>query len=179
MLYVSEVKTSAPAEYKTHLQELVYKTLAELKIAFERVDTDEVITMEDCAAVNDRLDMKMVKTLFLCDRKQTGFYLFITAGAKPFRSKEFSAAMGVSRLSFAPAGLMEQILGTAVGAATVFSALLDTAREVKIVFDKDVVSQQWYGCSDGTTKGYMKIETAGILNVFLPHTGHKPAIVAV
>lgn len=49
--------------------------------------------MEDCTAVNERLDMKMVKTLFLCNRQQTEFYLFITCADKPFRSKDFSTAL--------------------------------------------------------------------------------------
>jgi Ala-tRNA(Pro) deacylase len=31
---------------------------------------------------------------------------------------------------------------------------------VQVVFDKDVVSEEWYGSSDGTTTGYMKIRTA-------------------
>lgn len=90
-------------------------------------------TSEDCAAVNEKLDMKMVKTLFLCDRKQTQFFLFVTAGAKPFRSKEFARVLGVSRLSFAPAELMKSMLGTEIGAATMFSTLLDTAKEVQVV----------------------------------------------
>ncbi|MDR2931846.1 MAG: prolyl-tRNA synthetase associated domain-containing protein [Oscillospiraceae bacterium] len=179
MPYVSEIQTSAPAQYKTPLQEQVYKILAALHIPFERVDTDEVIAMDDCEAVNDKLDMKMVKTLFLCDRKQTRFYLFVTAGDKPFRSKEFSNALGVSRLSFAPADRMEQMLGTGIGAATVFSALLDTAEDVRIVFDREVASGQWYGCSDGTTTGYMKIETARIINDFLPYAGRKATVVTV
>ena len=56
-----------------------------LHIPFERVDTDEAITMEDCTAIEEKLDMKMVKTLLLCNRRQTMFYLFITCGNKPFR----------------------------------------------------------------------------------------------
>lgn len=179
MMHVGKIQTIAPEERKTPLQEMTYKTLEELGIPFERVDTDEMITMEDCAAVNDKLDMKMVKTLFLCDRKQTRFYLFITVGDKPFRSKEFSGALGVARLSFAPVELMERMLGTKIGAATVFSALLDTAKDVQIVFDEEVISERWYGCSDGTTTGYMKIETACILDDFLPHVGRKPIIVKV
>lgn len=179
MLYVSEIQTSAPAECKTPLQEAVYKTLAELEIPFERVDTDEVITMEDCVAVNEKLDMRMVKTLFLCDRKQTQFYLFVTAGDKPFRAKDFSNALSVARLSIAPAERMEQMLGTKIGAATIFSALLDTAKNVRFVFDKAVAAEEWYGCSDGTTTGYMKVKTAYILSNFLPYTGHKPTMIRV
>ena len=102
-------------------------------------------------------------TLFLCNRQQTEFYLFITCGDKPFRSKEFSAALHVTRVSFAPANLMESMLGTKIGAATVFSSLLDTAASVKIVFDKDILDEEYYGCSDGTTTGYMKVKTEDMI----------------
>ena len=177
MPYVSEPKTAPPSEFKTPLQELVYSTLKELQIPFERVETDEVITMEDCAQVNHRLNMKMVKTLFLCNQKQTEFYLFITAGGKPFKSKEFSGAMGISRVSFAPIDVMERMLGTKMGAATVFSALTDTGSALNIVFDRDVVSEEWYGCSDGTTTGYMKIKTEYVVKDFLRYANHEPAII--
>lgn len=163
MITVSEIKKTAPAQFKNTLQEKVYEILAKLQIPYERVDTDEVITMEDCIAVNEKLNMKMVKTLFLCNRQQTEFYLFITCGDKPFRSKEFSAALHVARVSFAPANLMESMLGTKIGAATVFSSLLDTAAGVKIVFDKDVLDEEYYGCSDGTTTGYMKVKTEDVI----------------
>lgn len=46
--------------------------------------------------------------------------------------------------------------------ATVFSSLLDTENKVRIVFDKEVLSEKWYGCSDGTTTGYMKVRTEDI-----------------
>lgn len=74
---------------------------------------------------------------------------------------------------------MEQMLGTKTGAATVFRSLLETAREVQIVFDRDVASEEWYGCSDGTTTGYMKVKTADILYKLLPYTGHRHQIVPV
>ena len=179
MFYVSEIYTQAPASFGTPLQEKVYLTLAKLDIPFERVDTDEAITMDDCVLIDERLDMKMVKTLFLCNRHKTAFYLFVTAGDKPFSSKEFSKALGVSRVSFAPADLMPEMLGTKIGAATVFSALLDTARDVQFVFDSDVLKEEWYGCSDGTTTGYMKVSTKRILNDFLPYTGKTPRIIEI
>ena len=120
------------------MQEKTYQALEALKIPFERVDTDEAITMDDCIQIDDKLDMKMVKTLFLCNRQQAAFFLFITTGDKPFRSKDFSSALKVSRISFAPAELMLEMLGTKIGAATVFSVLLDVERDIQVVFDKEV-----------------------------------------
>ena len=164
---------------ETPLQEKVYATLLELSIPFERVATDEAITMEDCVVIEEKLDMKMVKTLFLCNRQQTSFYLFVTCGDKPFRSKEFSAALGVSRLSFTPAEKMNEMLGTKIGAATVFSALFDNAKDVQFVFDKEVLKEEYYGCSDGTTTGYMKIKTEDVLHKFMPFTKHTVLFVEV
>lgn len=179
MFYVSEIQTKAPCHFQTQLQELVYKALEKLKIPFERVDTDEAITMEDCVAIDEKLDMNMVKTLFLCNRQQTDFYLFITVGNKPFRSKDFSSALGVARVSFAPAEQMETMLGTKIGAATVFSSLLDSGNKVQIIFDKEVLVKEWYGCSDGTTTGYMKVRTDDIYQKFLPFTKHTAAVIEV
>ncbi len=179
MIAVSEIYTTQPEVFKTDLQKKVYQTLTELQIPYERVNTDEVITMDDCVAVDQKLNMKMVKTLFLCNRQQTEFYMFITCGDKPFRSKDFSTALGVARVSFAPAELMQTMLGTKIGAATVFSVLLNSASNVSIVFDKDVLAEEFYGCSDGTTTGYMKVRTEDIYDRFLKFAGHTPAVIEV
>lgn len=179
MFYVSEPQTYAPEKFRTELQEMTYKTLSELEISFERVDTDEAITMEDCTEINKKLDMKMVKTLFLCNRQQTEFYLFITAGDKPFRSKDFSAALEISRVSFAPEELFEKKLHSKIGAATVFSVLEDKENEIAVIIDKDILSEEFYGCSDGTTTGYMKIRIEDIVKRFLPHTRHNARIIKV
>lgn len=167
MIYVSEIQTTAPRQFLTPLQKVVYETLSERGIPFWRVDTDEAITMEDCVQINERLNAEMVKTLFLCNRQKTAFYLFITKGDKPFSSKEFSASLAIPRVSFAPAEMMDEILGTKIGAATVFSKLLTSAANVQLVLDREILDQEWYPCSDGTTTGYLKIRTADLLENLL------------
>lgn len=179
MFYISEIQTEAPCLFQTQLQEKIYEALEKLQIPFQRVDTDEAITMEDCVTIDEKLDMNVVKTLFLCNRQQTVFYLFITVGNKPFHSKAFSNTLDVARISFAPAEQMESILGTKIGAATVFSSLLDTENKVRIVFDKEVIAEKWYGCSDGTTTGYMKVRTEDICKKFLPYTNHTFSVIEV
>lgn len=85
----------------------------------------------------------------------------------------------VSRVSFAPAVLLEEMLGTKIGAATIFSMLLDKEHAVRVVLDGDIVSEEWYGCSDGTTTSYMKIKTSYIIHDFLEYTDHAPAIISL
>ena len=177
MFFVSDIMEKAPGSYKSTLQELTYQSLAKLQISFERVDTDEAISMEDCIEINEKLDMKMVKTLFLCNRQKTELYLFVTTADKPFKSKDFSNTLSIPRVSFAPAELMEDILGVKIGAATVFGVLMDTDNLVQVVFDKDVLLEEWYGCSDGTTTGYMKVQTKDIVNDFLNYVKHIPTMI--
>ena len=174
---MSEIMEKAPNSFKSHLQEMVYKSLTKLQISFERVNTDEAISMEDCIEINQKLNMKMVKTLFLCNSKRTEFYLFITTSDKPFKAKDFSNTLGISRVSFAPAEMMEKILGVKIGAATVFGVLMDKENLVEVVFDKDVLLEEWYGCSDGTTTGYLKIKTKLIVNNFLTYAKHIPKLI--
>jgi len=178
-LFISDILTIMPEIYNTSLQEKTYEALRMLQIPFQRVETDEIVTMDDCAQVNRKLQMKMVKTLFLCNRQQNAFYLFITCGEKSFKSKDFSSALGISRVSFAPPELMEGMLGTKIGAATVFSLLLDSNGAICVVFDRDVAAGEWYGCSDGTTTGYMKVRTAQIMRDFLDYAKHRPVVIEI
>lgn len=179
MIFVSNTKTTAPRVYKTSLQEKVYNTLEKLNIQFERVDTDEAITMEDCVEISKHLKCPVVKTLFLCNRQKTNFYLFITTESKPFRTKDFSHSLEVSRVSFAPEELLLEMVGVKIGATTVFGTLLDNENKIKIVIDKDVLKEEYYGCSDGTTTGYMKVKTEDIINKFLEYTNHIPTVIEV
>lgn len=177
MFYISDIYTKEPNKFSTNLQEKVYKALDELSINYERVETDEAITMDDCIEINKKLKMKMVKTLFLCNRQKTNFYLFITCGDKRFDSKKFSSELDISRVSFADENLMNEMLDTKIGAATIFSSLIDNQNKVKIVLDKDILKEEFYGCSDGTTTGYMKIQTDDIINKILPYSKHKEIII--
>ena len=178
MFYISEIMNVAPTTFKTAFQKTVYETLEKLNIPFERVDTDEAITMDDCVAINEKLDMKMVKTLFLCNRQQTDFYLFVTQGDEPFRSKDFSHALDIARVSFAPTELLYDMLQTPVGAATVLSTPTDTDNRVKVVLDSEVTAETWYGCSDCTTTRYLKLQTMDVLR-YLDGTNHCPVIITI
>ncbi len=179
MFWISPCYTTPPVGFETPLQKAAYQALQALEIPFIRVNTDEAITMEDCVQINEKLNMKMVKTLFLCNQQKTDFYLFITVGDKPFCAKAFRNALGAPRVSFAPAQRMEEMLGVKTGAATIFSVLLDQENKIRVVLDQEVVHQEWYGCSDGTTNCYMKLKTADMIGTFLPFTGHAPAVIEV
>ena len=143
MFYVSEIKRTPPETFSTPLQKKVYETLDKLGIPFERVDTDPGITMEDCRNINAGLGGRIVKSIFLCNRQQTKFYLYVTRDDKPFVTKDFGQALGIPRVSFASAEKLLEIAGTEHGATTVLSACLDSAKEVTFVIGKHSIK---YDC---------------------------------
>ena len=89
MFYISEISTKKSIEFKTDLQKKVYESLEELNISYERTDTDEAISMNDCTLINEKLGINMVKTLFLCNSPQTEFFMFVTKDAKLKRLQFF------------------------------------------------------------------------------------------
>jgi Ala-tRNA(Pro) deacylase len=171
-MYVGEVTDRAPEVFRTGLQRKVYEMFAETGVPFRRADTGDVVTMEDCEAVDRKMDMKMVKTLFLCDKKRKHFFIYVMPGDRRFSSSAFSSALGTSSVSFAPAETMREMLDTDIGAATVLSALvLDKDSPVRVVIDSEVLGQDCIGCSDGTVNSFLKIRTADLTGRILPYAG--------
>lgn len=163
---ISELLTTAPAHYETPLQEKVYAFLAEHSIPFERVENDPARTMEECKLISEKLRCTIAKTLFLTNRQQTKFYLYLMPDDKPFVTKEFSKSLGISRVSFASAELLKEKMGVEPGAATVFCLLLDSAKDVQLVIDKEIAESEYLGCTDGTYTCYMKVKTQNIFPFF-------------
>ena len=177
MIHTSEIKTAAPAAFVNETQQLVYAALERLEIPFGRIDNDPAVTMEDCIAIDRALGVPTVKTLLLCNRQQTTFYLYVMPGNKPFSTKDFGTALQISRVSFAPAAMLQEFLGTEVGATTPLSLVADTERRVRLIIDKAAVAPDAVGCPDGTTTCYMRISTADLLQKFIPATGHEPTFI--
>ena len=177
MIHTSEIKSETPAVFVNETQRRVYAALERLAIPFGRIDNDPAVTMEDCIAIDQALGVPTVKTLLLCNRQQTMFYLYVMPGDKPFSTKDFGAALQISRVSFAPAAMLQEFLGTEVGATTPLSLVSDTENRVRLIIDKAAVAPESVGCPDGTTTCYMRIRTADLLEKFIPATNHTPTFI--
>ena len=174
MFKVSEIMTDPPAVFTTELQRSVYGAFSALGIPFGRVDTDPGITMEDCRHISAGIGVRVVKTLFLCNRQQTEFYLYVTTDDKPFITREFCSALGIPRVSFAPADKLWELTGVEVGATTILSAILPSfsssapsVPRIHLVMDRSVAEGEWFACTDGTPTCFVKLRTADLLSRYL------------
>ena len=167
MFYVSELMSTPPAEYESELQRKVYESFSALGIPFQRVDTDPGITMEDCRNIDARIGVRIVKTIFLCNRQQTEFYLYVTTDDKPFVTREFCGALDIPRVSFASAEKLWELTGVLVGATTVLSAILPSAAGIHLVMDRGVAEGEWFACTDGTATCFVMLKTRDLLEKYL------------
>ena len=165
--YVSEPMSTPPQHFESPLQELVYKTFDAKGIPFTRVDTDPGITMEDCQHIDAKIGVRIVKTVFLCNRQQTEFYLYVTSDDKPFVTRDFCGALGIPRVSFASAEKLWELTGVKVGATTILSAILPSAKDIHLVMDADIAQAEWFACTDGTATCFVKIRTSDLRDKYL------------
>ena len=177
MFKVSDILTTPPPEFSSELQRRVYEMFATLEIPFERVDTDPGITMEDCQHIDAKIGVRIVKTIFLCNRQQTAFYLYVTTDDKPVVTRDFCGALGIPRVSFASAEKLWELTGVRVGATTILSAILPSAADVQLVMDRAVAESEWFACTDGTATCFVKIRTQDLLDRYLPSAGRSVTLI--
>ena len=156
----------------------VLNHLQALSIPCEVYEHPAVFTMEECLALPCAApDVTFCKNILLCNRQQTAFYLLTMPGDKPFHTKDLSAQIGSSRLSFAPPEKMEELLNTHPGSASVMGLLFDAEHRVQLVMDRDVYDAEYFCCHPCDNHGSLKIKTSDLLTKFLPHVGHEPIVV--
>ena len=158
-----------------------YAFLDRLGISFDRTDHPDrpATSMEVCAEVDAILGVHICKNLFLCNRQKTSFYLLIMPGDKPFRTKELSGQMGVSRLSFGDESHMEQLLDLHPGSVSVLGLMNDKERRVQLVIDRDVLKEETFGCHPCENTSSIRFATKDLTEKILPALGVTPILVTL
>jgi len=123
------------------------------------------------------MGVEMCKNLLLCNRQQTAFYLLLMPGSKPFKTKDLSAQIGSSRLSFASAEAMEQLLDITPGSLTLLGLMNDPENKVQLLIDADVLSAEYFGCHPCINTSSVTMKTADVTEKLIPALGHAPTIV--
>lgn len=154
-----------------------YDFLDSLGIEYERVDHEAAMTMEACQEIDAILGAKTCKNLFLSNRQGTAFYLLLIPADKPFKTKDVSAQIGSSRLSFGSHEMMEELLDITPGSLTVLGLMNDLDYDVTLLIDKDVLSEEYFGCHPSINTSTVKFRTADLTEKIIPALKHRPTMV--
>ncbi len=174
-----ELTTGKPLDMSGRLDKevRVYDFLDRLGVSYERVDHEPAMTMEACTEIDKAMGTAMCKNLLLCNRQKTDFYLLLMPGEKVFQTKELSAQLGVSRLSFAPAEPMEEFLDITPGSLSILGLMNDKDFRVRLIIDKPVLDAEFIGVHPCINTSSLKIRTDDLIHKIIPAMGHEPTIV--
>ena len=169
--------TGRPADTRTPREERCYDLLDSLGVEYYRVDHEHADTIQDCELVENLLGAKICKNLFLTNRQQTDFYLLIMPGEKPFKTKLLSKQINTARLSFGTPEQMELYLDTLPGSASVLGLMNDRENRVRLLVDKDLLSEETFGCHPCQNTSSLRFRTAELFERILPAMHHEPTFV--
>ena len=155
----------------------VYDLLDSLGVTYQRIDHAPAMTMEICAVIDRVLDATICKNLLLCNRQKTDFYLLMMPGDKVFKTKDLSAQIGSSRLSFADGEFMEQFLDITPGSLSVVGLMNDKDHRVRLLMDEDVTKGEYIGFHPCINTSSLRMKTQDLMEKVIPAMGHEPTMV--
>ena len=92
-------------------------------------------------------------------------------------TKDLSAQLGISRLSFAEPEFMEQYLDITPGSVSILGLMNDSEQDVTLLIDEDLLKDEYVGCHPCINTSTLKLPMDDIIEKFLKHTHHRPTIV--
>lgn len=176
-----KLEKGRPADCAGRLEKEVrtYDFLDKLNIEYERIDHEAAMTMDVCAEIDEALGAMICKNLFLCNRQETSFYLLMIPGDKKFKTKDLSAQIGSSRLSFAKETYMEEFLDITPGSVSVLGLMNDREHRVQLLVDRDVLKGDYIGCHPCINTSSLRIRQKDMWEKIVPALEHQPVFVTL
>ena len=155
----------------------VLAALQGLGIAYDLFQHAPVHTMEDCKAAEAALGGVMPKNLFLTPRNHAAHYLLVARPEAPFRTALVSRQLGASRLSFATAEELMDMLRTLPGAISPMGLVFDREQKVRLAVDRTLRKEPrllFHPCVNTAT---LAMSGRDFFETFLPALGREPVFV--
>ena len=143
----------------------ILDTLTSQNISYEVLEHEPLLTMQDGLEVEQKLKLIPCKNLLLVNR-QHEFFLLMVSGDKRVKVNNIAKEINSSHLSFASDEDLKALLNVTTGAVSPLDLVFDTEHKVKVLMDKELLSQKFIGCHPGTNTMTVKMKTASLVEVF-------------
>lgn len=140
---------------RTETRGEVLQFLDSSQIPYEMHEHERAFTIDDCLQMPfiDE-NVTICKNILLCNRQKTQFYLMLLKPLTPFRTAVVSKALGVSRLSFAPEGTLEERLHLTSGSVSPLGLMYDREHEITLCYEPGIRDTQriaFHPCDNAAT----------------------------
>ncbi|MBQ2973180.1 MAG: prolyl-tRNA synthetase associated domain-containing protein [Clostridia bacterium] len=148
-------------------------------VNFEIIYHKPAFTIEECGKIEERINGRICKNLLLTTTTGSVYFLLMMAGEKKFVTKDVSKKLGTSRLSFASAEKMRELLNTEPGSLSVTSLFFDADKKVKLAIDVSILEEEFICCHPSDNTATLKIKTKDLTEKLLPSLGADPVIIDI
>ncbi|HEY3382455.1 MAG TPA: prolyl-tRNA synthetase associated domain-containing protein [Vicinamibacterales bacterium] len=149
----------------------VYGYLTRLGTSFEVHEHPPVFTVEEAEQYWAGIAAAHCKNLFLRNAKGSRHYLVVIEHTKKADLRQLAARLNDDRLSFASADRLMRFLHLTPGAVSPFGLIHDSARDVVVVLDADLVEAERIGFHPNVNTATITLATADFLR-FLADRGN-------
>ncbi|WP_042351626.1 prolyl-tRNA synthetase associated domain-containing protein [Bacillus massiliigorillae] len=156
--------------------QVVYAVLNKMNIPFDVVEHLPALTTEEADSYIVGKEGVRTKTLFLCNKKKTAYYLVVMDDGKRLDMEHLAETLNEKRMSFcSPERLMEK-MALPPGVVSIFGLLNNVDQDIKVYLDKEMLSEKFmsFHANDNTKTLFISTED---MYKFMTTLGYEYSIV--
>lgn len=138
----------------------ILDTLEQMGISYNLVEHPPAFTTEEADRYIEGLEGVRTKTLFLCNKKNTAYYLLVMDGGKRLDMKQLGSLLSEKGIHFcSPEKLMSK-MQLSPGAVSLFGLLNNTEKDIRVLLDQAILSETYvtFHVHDNTRTAFIKME---------------------
>ena len=120
----------------------VKEYLNSIGIEFKIVEHEPAYTTEEADKYIEGHDGVRTKTMFICNKKKTNYYMIIMDDSKRLDINKFKEIVSEKQMKMASEEALKEKLGIEPGMVSPFGLLNNNEKDVKIYMDKEIITEE-------------------------------------
>lgn len=120
----------------------VKEYLNALGIQFKIVEHEPAYTTEEADKYIEGHEGVRTKTMFICNKKKTNYYMIIMDDSKRLDMNKFKEIVSEKQMKMASEEALKEKLGIKPGMVSPFGLLNNDEKDVKIYMDKEIITEE-------------------------------------
>ena len=120
----------------------VKEYLNALGIQFKIVEHEPAYTTEEADKYIEGHDGVRTKTMFICNKKKTNYYMIMMDDSKRLDMNKFKEIVSEKQMKMASEEALKEKLGIEPGMVSPFGLLNDDEKDIKIYMDKEIITEE-------------------------------------
>lgn len=121
----------------------VLNYLEEQGIEYNLVEHPPALTTEEADRYIEGIEGVRTKTLFLCNRKKTVYYLVVMDDGKRIEMKVLGDILEEKGMQFGSADRLKEKMGLEPGIVSIFGLLNNETKDIKVVIDEEITGEKY------------------------------------